>query len=236
MNEEKAPRATVPKASCEHACSNPLPALLARKSLRFLAPEVVPTSFCFRILALQPEQQVREPLRIRKSDQMAAPTRLRVYLQAIAGDALLELKRERSDHLLRRRRDGYRRPASEGAALPKNRFRLPTLIGRAAAQDRLRILAHSAEVALINGRRTEALAHIGGTKSDCGRLRPPPTFLSYGQSSRSFFPSPGRQSDKPLDGRADEAGPSLFGNLTRPASQRSSGSCLAPGPTIRVSP
>ena len=44
--------------------------------------------------------------------------------------------------------------------------------------------------------------------------------LSCGQRSRTLFPSLGRQGEKPLDGRADEAGPRLVGNLTRRANQR----------------
>jgi hypothetical protein len=49
-----------------------------------------PFSFRFARLALQPQKQVRKPLRVRKSDQMAARKRLRVHLQPIPSDALLE--------------------------------------------------------------------------------------------------------------------------------------------------
>src|SRR3954462_2399583 len=45
-------------------------------------------------LALQPEQQVHKPLRVREGDQMASRKHLCVHLQAVPSEASLELKGE----------------------------------------------------------------------------------------------------------------------------------------------
>jgi hypothetical protein len=64
------------------------------EEIKIFGPARKTASLSFWHLALQPEQQLGKPLRIRERDQMASRKHLRVHLQAISSDESLELEGE----------------------------------------------------------------------------------------------------------------------------------------------